>query len=271
MDSISLKVSVITICMNCVDEIVLTLDSVITQTYKNIEYIVIDGGSVDGTLEYLNSRKEKLAILISEPDKGIYDAMNKGIMVATGCYLIFMNAGDRFASRDVLQKLMTDSSILEESPEIISGKIQFEYKGKLLNLFGPAKDGRDGFGLPHQATFISVNLQKENLFDTRYRFMGDHELWRRLQSKGLLSKVKYIDDIISVFAFGGASNNPKNDMKRYLERVYVDYLYSNRFGLREYCTLFFKPTVRYVIYNLLGKERFYKFLRFAKALGFRSN
>ena len=97
------KISVITVCWNCVGEIEKTLTSVVAQTYSNMEYIVVDGASKDGTLEIINKYKNHISVLISEPDSGLYNAMNKGVKAATGQWCIFMNAGDMFASNNVLK------------------------------------------------------------------------------------------------------------------------------------------------------------------------
>jgi len=239
-----------------------TLESIFQQSYENIERIVIDGGSTDGTLEYLESVRNKLSVLISESDKGIYDAMNKGIAAAKGDYLIFINAGDRLINKDVLKNVMTKLTA-ESRPKIISGRVQFEYKGELLNFFRPTKPGKEGLGLPHQATFIDVTLQKENPFDIRFKYVGDYELWRRFQAKGLY-EVCYIEDVISVFSIGGMSTAAKNDAKRYLERAYIDYLYSNKFDLKDWMRFFSKVIVRRIMHGILNGKLFFIMLRSMK-------
>ena len=98
-----MKVSIITISYNAEKTLEQTIKSVINQTYKNIEYIIIDGGSTDNTLNIINNNEAKITKWISEPDKGLYDAMNKGAELAQGDYLIFMNAGDTFV--DELQQV----------------------------------------------------------------------------------------------------------------------------------------------------------------------
>ncbi|EOR94023.1 Glycosyl transferase, group 2 family protein [Arcticibacter svalbardensis MN12-7] len=113
-NSASPLVTVITVVYNAVATIEATLLSIINQQDINIEIVVIDGGSDDGTLELLSKYKDKIAYLISEPDKGIYDAMNKGVAVASGEWINFMNAGDSFASVSVLKKIFSDSM----SPDI---------------------------------------------------------------------------------------------------------------------------------------------------------
>src|SRR4051812_1110497 len=94
--------SVITVVYNNVSHIERTLLSVLDQTYPHIEYIVIDGASTDGTLVIIEKYKDRIAKLISEPDKGIYDAMNKGLAIATGDYVLFMNSGDEIYARETV-------------------------------------------------------------------------------------------------------------------------------------------------------------------------
>lgn len=101
-----MRISVITVCKNAADTIEETILSIINQTHHDIEYIIIDGVSTDGTLEIIEKYKDKISIVISEPDKGIYNAMNKGINLATGDFLNFMNAGDSFVSLDVVEKVV---------------------------------------------------------------------------------------------------------------------------------------------------------------------
>ena len=99
------KISIITICYNCREDLEQTIQSVIAQSYANKEYIVVDGGSTDGTADVLASYRQHIDILISERDNGIYDALNKGIRLASGEWIICMNAGDVFDDKDVLSNL----------------------------------------------------------------------------------------------------------------------------------------------------------------------
>ncbi|WP_207426448.1 glycosyltransferase family 2 protein [Pedobacter sp. SYSU D00535] len=99
------RLSVITIVYNNVRDIERTVLSVLNQTYENIEYVVVDGGSTDGTLEILRKYSSRITRLVSEPDRGIYDAMNKGLSLATGDYVLFMNSGDEIYAEDTVQKV----------------------------------------------------------------------------------------------------------------------------------------------------------------------
>ncbi|MDH4161662.1 MAG: glycosyltransferase [Nitrospirota bacterium] len=262
-----LKVSVITVCLNAVRELPETLRSVREQTYPLMESIVIDGGSEDGTLEYLQSLNPQPDVLISEPDHGIYDAMNKGIVAATGDYIIFMNAGDSFRHPSVLKDVFGDEFVVSQRPKIISGRVQFSLKGELLDLHRPRTVGQEGPGLPHQATFMAADLLKNNRFDTHYRFAGDYELWRRLKKQGLFL-VHYIDRTVSVFSLGGVSTSAKNDPMRYLERAFVDSRYAGRFSLWQMIVLAGKTVIRRMLYTMMPHRLYHILLR--KSWIFRS-
>ncbi|MDE6273352.1 MAG: glycosyltransferase [Muribaculaceae bacterium] len=118
-----MKFTIVTVCYNAVDVIEPTLKSVINQTYPDVEYIVVDGASTDGTKELLQKYGDRIDLLISEPDKGIYDAMNKGIAAATGDFINFMNAGDEFSSPSVLEEVSRqinpDSDIIYGNSTVI--------------------------------------------------------------------------------------------------------------------------------------------------------
>ena len=102
------KISVVTVVYNSAALIENTVNSIINQSYSHIEYIVVDGGSTDGTIDILNRYKKNISTLISEPDRGIYDAMNKGISLATGDFVVFINSGDKFSSDDILENIFSN-------------------------------------------------------------------------------------------------------------------------------------------------------------------
>lgn len=120
-----LLISVVTVCYNAADTIEKTMLSVLNQTYHDIEYIIIDGGSTDGTVEIIRKYADRIAYWVSEPDKGIYDAMNKGIKVATGEWINFMNAGDEFVDANVLDKLFFAKTVA--NVDVIYGNTLMKY------------------------------------------------------------------------------------------------------------------------------------------------
>lgn len=154
----SIKISIITICYNSSKTIERTILSVLGQTYQNYEYIVIDGGSTDGTVDILRKYSRKIN-WISEPDNGIYDAMNKGIRISKGEWLNFMNAGDRFASNDVLEKIFCYE--YPEDIKFLYSDTYFENKN-LQRTFAP--HDHNIMRINHQSSIYKKELHYEHGF-----------------------------------------------------------------------------------------------------------
>lgn len=174
------KISVITICYNSAKTIRRTLESVVTQTYQNLEYIVVDGGSTDETLAIVGEFKDTIAKVISEPDSGIYDAMNKGVRMATGDWIHILNSDDFYPTSDVLQKAMqmlvpdrTNYFLMWR--EFADGSRDLQnWSYQRWRLFVSAF-------LPHPALIISrEQYEVVGLYDTRYKIAGDHDMILRL-------------------------------------------------------------------------------------------
>lgn len=174
-----MKISIITVCYNSVDMIEETMLSVLNQTYPDVEYIIIDGGSTDGTVDIIKKYADRLAYWVSEPDDGIYDAMNKGVMVATGDYIAFINAGDRYISDNVMDKI--DKFTQTHNSDVVYGDVVLVYShGKYLSK--PLKlDSFDKlFPFSHPASFIKAVRIKERQFDLKYKIVADYNLFYRL-------------------------------------------------------------------------------------------
>lgn len=182
-----------------------TIKSVINQSYEDVEYIIIDGASTDGTVEIIKKYEDKIDYWLSEGDKGIYDAMNKGIAKAAGEYIMFMNSGDRFFDINVLEEL---SFFLKKSqfPEIIYGNTVLEYDENYKKIENPGENIKFWFGLPfcHQSMAIKTELQKENLFDTSYNIYSDYDNYYKLWVQGY--QFTYVGKSISCFNFDGLSS-----------------------------------------------------------------
>lgn len=176
------KFSIITVTYNAEKVLEDTIQSVIFQTYRNVEYIIVDGASKDHTLEIVNKYHNRINKIISEPDKGLYDAMNKGIQLATGDYLCFLNAGDKFHDSETLQKIVHTLKG-QELPDVIYGETAIvDEKGHFLHmrrLSTPAhlnwKSFKQGMLVCHQAFFANRELAINHLYDLQYRFSADFD------------------------------------------------------------------------------------------------
>ena len=176
-------ITIITVCDNASKYIEKTMLSVINQTYSNIEYIIIDGGSSDDTLEIVKKYQDKIHYWISEPDKGIYDAMNKGIQKATGEWINFMNCGDSFYSKSTIEDVFNLANPLSD---IIYGDINLQYEfGNYIRL---AQKPTDTNYMPfyHQASFSRKTLMQKTLFDLKYKICADKDFFYKMYNNNAL-------------------------------------------------------------------------------------
>ena len=201
------KVTVITVTYNAETILEETLKSIINQNYNNLELIIVDGDSKDKTVDIIKKYERYITKWISESDKGIFDAMNKGIQMATGTWVNFMNAGDTFYSDNVLENI-TFKTFQENKVGLIYGNtcrggVKITYPYSLESI----KTG----GMPacHQSMFFNrLLLNKDFFFKKKYDSLnryGDVELVARLFTKNY--KFEYIDRVIANFLLGGASTN----------------------------------------------------------------
>ena len=178
------KVSIITVTYNCHETIEQTIQNVLKQTYPNLEYIVIDGGSTDGTVEVINKYADRLAFWVSEPDKGIYDAMNKGTLVATGEWVLFRNSGDFFFSPETMMDVFR--AYEDKGEEFIYGGMRlFTSNGYCDTLYQPqgADIWRRAY-FPHPATFIRRTTQLRIPYPTEFRVASDYYFFQKLVLEG---------------------------------------------------------------------------------------
>ena len=182
------KFSIITVTFNAGATLEDTIQSVITQSYRNLEYIIIDGGSKDRTLDIIERYRTHIHAVVSEPDKGLYDAMNKGLKLATGDYICFLNAGDELHEDDTL--LLMVHSITENAlPDVLYGETAIvDEEGHFLRmrrLSAPErltwKSFRSGMLVCHQAFFARRDLAEP--FDLKYRFSADFDWCIRIMKK----------------------------------------------------------------------------------------
>jgi len=204
------KVSIITICFNSEARIRGTIESTLTQDYPRIEYIIIDGASKDGTMDVVREYDDRIDIVISEPDRGIYDAMNKGLDRATGDIICFLNSDDQYASRRTLSNvvakmqvndldaLIADVSFFNKSaPE----RIARHYR---TNKFSPERLAW-GWMPAHPGLFLSKTVtDRVGHFKTDYKIAGDYEYIIRA-FHGYNLKYEHLSEIVVNMQLGGAS------------------------------------------------------------------
>ena len=219
------KLSVITIVFNNVRDIERTILSVINQSYSNIEYVVIDGGSVDGTLEILNKYRPRISIVISETDNGIYDAMNKGLANATGDYVLFMNSGDEIYAPDTVEKIFSthpDADIYYGETEMFDENWkslgQRRHKAPLQFTW---KDFKHGMSISHQAIYIRRAIT--TLYDTNYKLSADID-WILRAAKNA-KKIVNTKMYVAKYLVGGMSK--KRHRQSLIERFHI---FSNHYG-----------------------------------------
>jgi glycosyltransferase involved in cell wall biosynthesis len=197
--------SVITIVYNNVRDIERTMLSVLGQTYTNIEYIIIDGLSNDGTLQVINKYQDRISKLISEKDKGIYDAMNKGLAIATGDYVIFMNSGDEFYAIDTVANVFAaadDADIYYGETEMIDGAGQSlgQRRHQAPAMF-TWRSFKYGMSISHQAIYIKRALTEP--YDTSYQLSADIDWIIRAAKKA--SKIVNVNQYVAKYLVGGMS------------------------------------------------------------------
>ena len=166
--------SIITITYNAVRLVEQTLLNVLSQSYPNIEYIVIDGGSTDGTVDIIRRYESGLAYWVSEPDKGIYDAMNKGLQKATGDYVWFINAGDTLCSSDTVQSVVSRWQKRKALPDIIYGEtniVDEERRSLGLRRRGSSRGRVSGWGcwFATSRSFQNVRLPRHMICNIAIR------------------------------------------------------------------------------------------------------
>lgn len=223
--------SIITVCRNRVQDISGTCESVANQTWRDFEWIVVDGASTDGTVEILEQYRSRGASVTSEPDTGIYNAMNKGIARAKGEYVLFLNGGDRLSSDSILEESFAAA---EHDADILYGDMFLERDGVIIerDVSRPAEDVdvlffASGVTLPHPASFIRRSLfGKYGFYDESYRIIGDLERWVVFAKNGC--SFGRMDAAVSVFKLGGISDDtqPTNTLRlaeldRMLKKHYI--------------------------------------------------
>ena len=213
--------SVITINYNNCEGLQRTIDSVIGQTFNDFEFIVIDGGSIDGSVDIIKKNAALITYWISERDNGIYHAMNKGVAQAHGDYCIFMNSGDCFYNIDVLKKI----SCIDSDEDIIVGKVSVDKKGVIIS---PPPESELTFyhlysgSVPHQGAFIRTELLRKYPYDESLRISSD---WKFFVQTMIIDNctVRFVDEFVARYDLTGFSSRNPQLMREEKERVLKEF------------------------------------------------
>lgn len=215
-----MRISIITVVYNNKATIANAIESVLSQNYDDIEYIIIDGKSTDGTLDVINHYSSRISKIVSENDKGIYDAMNKGLRLATGDVIGILNSDDFYANNSILNEVMSQfnkdhdldilyGDLVYVKPDDVN-KLVRKWKSKPYN----SNFFENGDVPPHPSLFVSSRVYKEaGHFNLKYRLASDYEFMLRIFKK-FNFKIKYLPIVFVNMRLGGATNkNLKNIIK----------------------------------------------------------
>lgn len=235
------KISIVTVVFNAEKYIEETMQSVINQTYDNVEYLIIDGGSTDGTLDIIKKYEDKIDYWVSEKDNGIYDAMNKGIKVFTGDYINFLNAGDSFVNNNVLTNIFSNHkhhdliygaiALKDASNNFLTNVYPKEFTKFNLMFWGTGT-------LCHQAMFVHKNIVVD--YSLNYRLKGELNWYFDLY-KGI-KNIRIVDFPVVHYLLGGTGDiNYKLNIK---EAIEVQFKQNGLFGI---------VSIPFLVYNFVRK------------------
>lgn len=231
-------ISVVTVVYNGEKNIEQTINSVLNQTYKNVEYIIIDGNSKDKTLEIIKKYEDRIDYWQSEPDKGIYDAMNKGIKLATGDYIGLLNADDWYEN-DTCEFIA--NKVCTEKADVYHGLLRYlDEDNQLLKVEGYTIKLINSGMIAHPTCFIKKSVYNKILYDTKYKSASDYDLIYKLINNKFI--FNFSEKILTNFRVGGMS--------------------SGSLGLKESLQIQFKNKAitkrRYMILRLITMKKFWR-------------
>lgn len=227
----NMKLSIITICYNPGDEIKASVESVLSQDYSDIEYIIVDGGSTDGTVEYISSLNGQFSKFISEPDEGLYDALNKGLRCSSGDVVGFVHGGDLLACSTTLSSVA--EVFTKSGADAVYGDLNYVAKENTDRIIRYWKSGeyspdklKYGWMPPHPALYVKrevyekAKLVSGEYFDTSFKIASDYDFMMRILGKLGISAA-YIPEVLIKMRVGGKSNKSIGNIIR---KSYEDYL-----------------------------------------------
>ena len=246
MQEISNKIiTIITVTYNAVSTLGETIKSVVDQKNDNIEYIIIDGLSKDGTMDVVAKYHDNIDVIISEPDGGIYSAMNKGINFAKGDYIYFLGADDILVENSMTELM----NALQAEPDILFAPVYFRYKNmcKLFDYFVHSlpDDGMDTCYLPpHQGMLVKKKIMKKNLFDCKYKLRADYKLELQLLNNINTYDVCFLEYPIAYYNVTGQSNRKYKLMDMETQAVLKELGFIEEVVIKKSLFKFFKRIIK---------------------------
>jgi glycosyltransferase involved in cell wall biosynthesis len=240
------KISIITAVYNRVDCIEYAINSLRKQTFKNYEHIIVDGGSTDGTLELLQKLKDENTLILSERDDGIYDAINKGILLASGDIIGLLHSDDFYLSSDTLENIAV--SFFDRAIDVVYGNLIYVTQEGDLNILRAWKSEnfresklKNGWMPPHPTLFVRRNIFEEiGLYDTSYKISADYEFIVRI-FKLFGVRSKYLDRYLVGMRVGGASNRTLGQI---MLKMQEDYNIINKYSIGGFKSLLMKSLTK---------------------------
>jgi len=261
-------ITVITVAFNEVKVIEKTILSVLCQTYENLEYIIVDGGSTDGTVDVIRRHEDDIDYYVTEKDNGIYYAMNKGIAVSKGEYINFLNAGDAFCTKEVIVQVFEKMRDECEDADIIYGDLKYAdghiFKPLSFDLFWKVMP------VAHPTMFVKRGLLEQHKFNVSYKIAADYDFLARCYVEK--RKFYYSGVVIAAFLGGGISSSLS--ARLLFENWWIARKVSNRYSVNryhiDYIFNFFFPGLRKKIDNVWVFVQLRKLLRFVVSRLFSS-
>lgn len=252
-------VTVITPVRNGAKHIDQTIRSVLGQTYANIEYMVVDGGSTDGTLDIIRGYDDQLAYWMSEPDDGPNDAVNKGTAIATGDYYLCLCADDYLYCDTAIETLVRQGIEGGNQPLLIAGRARFALDDELLNWIMPISEEnmrRNHYGPAIEATLVNTAVYKTILHNPIFKATGDTNFFDTLRERDLFD-VKYVDSIATVLRLGGITNIARTEYFRCVEHEISRYISSGEFRLLRLSRAVLAAKLRNALRRVVGERIYY--------------
>lgn len=263
------RIGIVTINYNNLEGLKKTFESIQNQRFNDFEYVVIDGNSDDGSKELILQNKDIINEICIEKDRGIYDAMNKGVALSKAEYILMLNSGDTFYNENSLKKIYEFIKERSLSRGVIFGKANYILNDKELNWTWPAckdlidiKSWLNDYHPNHQASLVHRDIYKKEKYNIYYKISSDADFWYKIKSKNI--KFYYLDDVIVNFELGGisnASNSLKVVKQMAIENTIINEFYNEGNFILNYFKFSVKFFYKFLLKKFLNEKKYYNYLK----------